>query len=80
MAPSIAEAMCFIEVNSTDTHIVVWREGTRVIVSFRGTDINWRDFVTDLSAFQVNVSWLFNKDESPMRAGVCCVHGGAGWA
>jgi hypothetical protein len=56
--------MCFMEVNETDTHLVVWREGKRVIVSFRGTDINWRDFVTDISAFQRDVSYLFGDDSN----------------
>jgi len=53
-----------MEVNETDTHLVVWREGKRVIVSFRGTDINWRDFVTDISAFQRDVSYLFGDDSN----------------
>jgi hypothetical protein len=31
----------------------------RVVVAFRGTDINWKDVLTDLMCFQTDVSWLF---------------------
>ena len=41
----LGEPVCFLEVNSTDTHAVIWRdrERKRVVVGFRGTDINWKD-------------------------------------
>jgi len=58
----LGELASFIEVNSTDTHVVVWRDIThkRIVVSFRGTDINWKDVLTDLMCFQTDVSWLFD--------------------
>lgn len=58
----LGELASFIEVNSTDTHVVVWRDKThkRIVVSFRGTDINWKDVLTDLMCFQTDVSWLFD--------------------
>ena len=30
-----------------------------MVVAFRGTDINWKDVLTDLMCFQTDVSWLF---------------------
>lgn len=41
----LGEPVCFLEVNSTDTHAVIWRdrERKRIVVGFRGTDINWKD-------------------------------------
>ena len=40
----LGEPVCFIEVNSTDTHAVIWRDRQRkrVVVGFRGTDVNWK--------------------------------------
>jgi len=63
---TLGETVCFVEVNSTDTHVAVWRDKIhkRVVVSFRGTDINWKDFLTDLMCFQTDVSWLFQQDVS----------------
>jgi hypothetical protein len=57
----LGEPVCFIEVNATDTHAVIWRdrERKRVVVAFRGTDINWKDVLTDLMCFQTDASWIF---------------------
>ena len=62
----LGEPVCFVEVNSTDTQTVIWRdkERRRIIIAFRGTDAdstgaNWRDVLTDLMCFQTDASWIF---------------------
>ena len=74
----LGEPVCFIEVNSTDTQTVIWRdkERKRIIIAFRGTDAdntgaNWRDVLTDLMCFQTDASWIFEGGNTTTKQ-----HGG----